>query len=448
MRFLGIGDWNSLGDMYLRLATKGHEVKVFISEPDGHDVLGGMVNCIPDWKAELGWIREVEKNGFILFESASQGNLQDSLRRDGFQVIGGSAFGDRLENDRIFGQEIMREIGLRTASTHAFQDFNLALEFVRCHPRRYVYKNNGSLSPSTSNYVGEAEDGSDILSLLEFYQSRWVGLEPPNFVLMEHVTGIEVGVGAYFDGENFLKPALLDWEHKRFFPGDMGELTGEMGTVVSYRGAEKIFDLTLAKMTESLREAGHCGYLNLNTIINAEGIWPLEFTSRFGYPGFAICDALHLEGWDRVFLRMTGNGDGILPTRDGFAVGVVVTVPPFPHAYGYASLSKGMPIFFDPSLTAEDQDNLHFGEVALSRGRLVTSGSLGYILVATGIGSSIEAAQAQVYERVGKVYVPNKRYRNDIGNRLAGEDLDRLRSLGYYPTLGGKATLKNSTIDY
>ena len=432
MRFLGIGEWNSLGDMYLRLAARGHEVKVFIGEPDGHDVLGGMVHRVQDWKAELDWVKAAGKDGIILFESADRGVLQDSLRAEGFQVIGGSAYGDRLESDRMFGQETMGQIGLRTAGTRAFRDFSAAAEFVRSRPRRYVYKNNGSLSPSTENYVGEAEDGSDILSLLEFYRSRWNASEPPDFVLMDHLTGIEVGVGAYFDGEKFLLPALLDWEHKRFFPGDLGELTGEMGTVVTYRGAETIFNLTLAKMAENLRRAGHCGYLNLNTIINAEGIWPLEFTSRFGYPGFAICDALHTEGWDGVFRRMTGRGDGRLLTQDGFAVGVVVTVPPFPYGDGYAKLSKGMPVFIHPSLTAQDRDNLHFGEMALSDGRLVTSGSLGYILVATGVGASIEAAQKQAYARARNVFVPNKRYRNDIGDRLAREDLDSLRKLGYF----------------
>ena len=88
-------------------------------------------------------------------------------------------------------------------------------------------------------FVGSFDDGSDVAALL-----RLRALAPgERFILMDHVEGIETGVGAYFNGERFLRPACLDWEHKRFFAGDMGELTGEMGTVATFdrlrRGCSK-----------------------------------------------------------------------------------------------------------------------------------------------------------------------------------------------------------------
>ena len=70
-----------------------------------------------------------------------------------------------------------------------------------------------------------------------------------------------------------LEPTCLDWEHKRFFPGDLGELTGAMGTVVTYSRSKSFFDRTLALMRPPLKQHGYCGYINLNIIVNERGIW-------------------------------------------------------------------------------------------------------------------------------------------------------------------------------
>jgi phosphoribosylamine---glycine ligase len=436
MRFLGIGDWNDLGDMYLRLAAAGHQVRVHVGDPLAHATMGGMVERVDRWQDSLPWIREAGTDGIVVFEDAKSGVLHDRLRAEGYQVVGGGALGARLEGDRAFGQEAMRAAGLRTAAVHAFDDYGRALDFLRRTPGRYVYKYNGDRFPSTHNYVGELDDGSDVAALLEHYRASWTGTDRPAFVLMQHVSGVEVGVGAYFDGERFLDAVCLDWEHKRFFPGDLGELTGEMGTLVTYRGSERLFTATLAPMAAMLRESGYCGYINLNTIVDDAGVWPLEFTCRFGYPGFAILDALHEDDWAGILTRLVRRDGRTIRTRPGWAIGVVLTVPPFPRfaaAGAGEAWASGVPIGFRSPLDDDDRRNLHLAEVASRDGRLVTSGVLGYLMVATGAGDTVPDAQRRAYALARKVVVPNVRYRDDIGKRFVERDEAELRRLGWLP---------------
>lgn len=431
MKFLGIGEYNDLAAMYRGLALGGHEVRVFVEDRECRDVFAGMLDFTDDWQRELGWLRAAGDEGVVLFESATRGDTQDRLRAEGFQVIGGSALGDRLEADRDLGQQVLRDAGLHTARSHRFTDFRAASEFVRSAPSRYVLKFNGADNARTRNYIGEMDDGLDMLALLSQYQRRAADEEVPDFVLMEHLRGVEVGVGAYFNGQAFLQPACIDFEHKRFFPGELGELTGEMGTIVSYRNSGKLFDAVLAPLTGLLREGGYCGYINVNLIANQDGLWPLEFTSRFGYPGFAICEALHKEPWDAIFRRMLRRDGLTLATREGFAAGVVLTVPPFPYRHGYAELSRGAPICLRPELSRADRGMLHFCEVAMVDGRLVTSGACGYVGVATGVGAGVAEANANALRVARGVVVPNLRYRTDIGERVARGDLTSLQQWGW-----------------
>jgi len=431
MRFLGIGDGMGLGAMYMRLAAAGHEVRAYAADPACRDILAGLVTRTEDWRQELGWLRAAGAEGIALFETADMGALQDDLRRDGYNAIGGSAFGDRLEGDRAFGQACLAELGLPTAPTHAFADFRAGIDFIAARPRRYVFKLDGSFA-STRNYVGELPDGRDVAALLAHLVAVWDQPAPPGFVLMDHVEGVEVGVGAYFNGEAFLDAVVIDWEHKRFFDGEIGELTGEMGTLASYRGAGPLFEATLARMAGRLRQAGYVGYINLNTIANAQGIWPLEFTCRFGYPGFAVCGALHAEGWDALFARMVARDRLDFATHPGFAVAVQLTVPPYPRSDRYAQLSKGLPILFRRAPTAEETAHLHLGEVAWQDGGLRCAGTSGLLMTATGRGADVAAARAAAYGLARQVVVPNLRYRGDIGCRFLARDRALLQAWGLW----------------
>jgi phosphoribosylamine---glycine ligase len=429
MRFLGIGDTCDLGALYMRLLADGHEVKVFVAEPMAQGTMAGLVEHSPNWERELDWVRAAGKEGIILFENVakSRGTLQDQLRKDGFNVIGGSAFGDRLENDRAFAQRILSDLGLQTAAVTEFTDTSRANDFLDRHPGRYVLKFNGANFSSNSNYVGRLPDGADVRAVLN---AKAIELKDRtlSFILMEHVSGVEMGVGAYFNGRDFVGPACLDWEHKRFFPGNLGELTGEMGTIATFDHSKNFFARTLRPMAPLLSAGGYCGYINLNTIVNAEGIWPLEFTCRFGYPGFAVLGPLQQTPWAELFATMM-NRRGTAKTRSGFCAAIVLTTPPFPYDRTIIDEPVGLPVIFDGNLSSADREHLYYGEVGLQDRQLVTSGKYGWSMVATGVADTIEGARVNAVTLADRVIIPNVRYRRDIGSALE-TDFSVLQRLG------------------
>ncbi|QXQ04969.1 hypothetical protein KX816_11770 [Sphingosinicellaceae bacterium] len=424
MRFLAVTETCDLVSLYMRLVGDGHEVRVHVSDPGASGTGAGLFDRVTDWRAQLNWIREAGDEGIIIFEAVSEGfgALQDELRLDGFNVVGGSAEGDRLENDRAYAQAVLGTLGFPIGHTWEFHDFGAADAFLADNPGRYVLKFSGPDFASSDNYIGQLNNGRDVRAVLAARQGA------ATFILMAFIEGVEIGVGAWFDGDNFLMPACIDWEHKRFFAGDMGELTGEMGTVATFEGTQHFFDLTLAKVAEHFRGHAHVGWINLNCIVNAAGIWPLEFTCRFGYPGFAVLEPLQVTRWAEIFRAMV-IGAPALETRPGFSLGVVLTTPPFPYTRKQVPEPVGLPVLID----ATERANLHYGEVGLDAGgALVTSGLYGWTMVVTGTGATVIEARDDAYARVRGVVIPNMRYRLDIGQRLIDRDLATLKSLGLF----------------
>jgi phosphoribosylamine--glycine ligase len=420
VRILGITETCDLASLYMRLLAEGHEVRISVSWPEAEGTMAGIVPRTEDWRAELAWIAEAGKDGVLVFEATGFGELQDDLRAQGFNVIGGSAFGDKLEIDRGFAQVLLGEIGLNIAPYGEFETAADALADLERRPRRTVFKLSASAGET---FPGVFDDGRDVKALLSARVD--VG---GRFILMDFVEGIETGVGAYFNGERFLAPACVDWEHKRFFAGDMGELTGEMGTVATFLGSNALFDACLRPLEPLLREAGHVGYININTVINEAGIWPLEFTCRFGYPGFAVLEPLQAEGWGATFARMLARDTTTLPTNPGFAVCVVLSTPPFPHSRREIDYPVGLPV----EASEIDEAHLHWGEVGRTGDHMVTAGLYGWTAVVTGVGMGVEEARGAAYARAKRVKAPNLRYRLDIGERAIAGELQQLVEWGWF----------------
>jgi phosphoribosylamine--glycine ligase len=94
--------------------------------------------------------------------------------------------------------------------------------------------------------------------MLEAYK-RAFAEEIKVFQLQRRMIGVEVAVGVFFNGKNFIYPININFEHKKLFPGDIGPPTGEMGTSMFWSRPNHLFSQTLLKMEPKLAEEGYVG---------------------------------------------------------------------------------------------------------------------------------------------------------------------------------------------
>jgi phosphoribosylamine--glycine ligase len=246
--------------------------------------------------------------------------------------------------------------------------------------------------------------------------------------LQRHVTGVEVAVGAFFNGKEFIYPLNVNFEHKKLFPGNIGPSTGEMGTAMFWSGPNKLFNSTLKKMEAKLASEGYVGYIDLNCIVNGNGIYPLEFTARFGYPTISIQQEGMTTPIGQFLADLAAGANPKLKVKSGFQIGVRVVVSPFPFDDDatFLSVSKHAAILFKKGIPEE----VHIEDVMQVNGQWYVAGTSGVVLVVCGVGQTMRQAQAQAYSRIRNIMIPDMYYRDDIGERWF-EDHDKLHTWGY-----------------
>lgn len=282
-KFLFISKDALATDIAWQIRKEGHDVKMFIESPREKDIGNGFVPKVPDYKGHLDWA------DVIVFDDVlGQGKLAQSLRAKGKKVIGGTEYTDLLEDNRNFGQEELKKYGVKIIPYQEFTNFDDAINHVKTNPGQYVIKPSGEAQNiKRLLFVGMEKNGDDVIRILESYKRVWSD-DIKEFQLQKKVVGVEVAVGAFFNGNAFIRPININFEHKKLFPGSLGPATGEMGTSMFWTQPNRLFDLTLKKLETKLKTEGYVGYIDINCIVNSNGVYPLEFTSRFGYPSISI----------------------------------------------------------------------------------------------------------------------------------------------------------------
>jgi len=412
-----------IGDIAWQVLKEGHDVRYYIEAEKERDIADGLVPKSKDWEKDANWADIV-----VFDDTLGQGTRAQTLRAGGKPVIGGTPYTDNLEDDRTFGQEELKKAGVTIIPYQEFDSFDPAIEFVKKNPDRYVIKPSGEAQNVKRRlFVGEEEDGIDVIGMLEAYK-RAFSEEIKVFQLQRRVNGVEVAVGGFFNGKKFITPININFEHKKLFPGEVGPPTGEMGTSMFWSEPNALFNRTLLKMEPKLTEEGYVGYIDVNCIVNNNGIYPLEFTSRFGYPTISIQQEGMLTPISEFFWDLANGQEPKWRARSGFQIGVRIVVPPFPFddEETFNSFSKNAAIVFKRPMS----EGIHIEDVKEVNGQWVVAGTSGVVLIVCGTGQTMKQAQVQVYSRIKNILIPNMYYRTDIGDRWV-EDSDKLHNWGY-----------------
>src|SRR5208337_2095348 len=210
---------------------------------------------------------------------------------------------------------------------------------------------------------------------------------------------------------------------------DLGENTGEMGTVIRHVESSKLFDLVLEPLTDYLHMCRYIGDCSVNCAITPQGaVKPFEFTMRLGWPDFCIRQEV-FRGDPIEWMHDLLHGRDTLVASAKIAVGVLVAHGDFPRCKDPPGTWCEFPI---EGITNENYKHLHFQqvmdcEVPRLNGKGVVHESMTctagvYPLVITGSGGTVSTAAKNAYSVARSIDFPsNVMYRTDIGKRLKAE---------------------------
>lgn len=434
MRLLVLDPYDDGGtgslDVAWRAQRAGHEVKFFQKRGPKNELIGrDLVDCVSDYAPWLKWAD--------LIFNADNTSYLDVLEREkaeGQLVISGNKETSSWELDREKGMKIFESHGIAVPPYRQFDDYDDAISYVKKEMKRFVSKPCGDVDKALT-YVSKSPQ--DMVFMLEKWK-RMGKLKCP-FILQEFVGGIEMAVGGWCGPNGFIEGWCENFEFKKLMAGDLGVATGEMGTVLAYTKKSKLAQKVLKPVEETVAATGYCSYIDVNCIIDEKGNpWPLEFTTRPGWPTCNIQYALDTRDFVEWMMEFAEGRDPKQFRMDETAIGVVIAVPDFPYSHVTRKEVVGTPIY---GLWDNTLENIHpvavyvgkapnqVGNAIVDRPTWLTAGD--YVLVVTATGATVTAARNTVYRRVERVELPSSpMWRIDIGKRLQ-KQLPDLQKNGY-----------------
>lgn len=342
--------------------------------------------------------------------------LTDRLQKSGFKVFGPNKEAARLEGDKWFAKEIMRQQSVPTAEARSFTDPNAADEYVKMRGAPIVVKATGLAKGKGVTVCYRVEDAHQAID--QIMRQRAFGDAGARVVIEEFMTGPEVSILAFVDRRSiYLMETSQD--HKTIDEGDTGPMTGGMGAytptpIVDEAMMKQIERDVFVPVLDGLvrEDIEYKGILYAGLMLTTAGPRVLEFNCRFGDPE---CEPLMMrlktDLLEVMLAVVEGRLDEVTLEWDQRpAMCVIASSKGYPGKNRTGDAITGI----DAADAMKDVKVFHCG-TAMQDGTLVTSG--GRVLAVTALGDTLRDAQTKCYEAMSKIHFDGMHFRRDIGHR-------------------------------
>jgi phosphoribosylamine--glycine ligase len=410
----------------MRCQEFGHSVKLFLKKDHGErDSTGdGLVEKVTEWEKWMQWADLIVPTHNTVYL-----DRLEYFRGLRYPIFGPSKQSAQLEINRAYGMSVFKKHGIEVPPYKMFQTLDEAETYAQKEDRKLVFKTLGSEEDKSLSYV--SRDRDDMVNRIRTWKRKGMKLKGA-CMLQDCIEGIELGVSAWTGSKGFLKARGENVEYKKLMSSNYGPNTGEMGTVMWYATASKLAKAVLDPLEDFLMSIDHRGDLDVNCIIDNKGkAWPLEFTSRLGWPAFFIMCSQHEEPCQWMLDALQGR-DTLKYSNDVFT-GLVIAQPPFPNNGAVRSDLVGIPI---QGITRENWSNVHLVSAKIGKGYdegrdkelFVTTGP--YVACVTGQGATVRKSSRAAYKLAEQIHVPDSIVRDDIGSDLV-EKLPLVQKHGF-----------------
>lgn len=351
--------------------------------------------------------------------------IVDVFRTAGLRIFGPTQKAAQLEGSKAFSKDFLARHRIPTARYQNFTEIDPAIAYIRKQGAPIVVKADG-LAAGKGVILAETEQEA-IDAVQDMLAGNKFGDAGHRVVIEEFLVGEEASFICMVDGKHAL-PLATSQDHKARDDGDKGPNTGGMGAyspapVVTPDIHARIMAEVIYPTVEGMAAEGnpYTGFLYAGLMISKEGVPKvLEFNCRFGDPETQPI-MMRLKS-DLVALCLAGLDEKLHKTEaqwdERAALGVVMAAGGYPDDYRKGDVISGL-----PDGTTENCKVFHAGTQTKNDG-VVTNG--GRILCVTGLGDTVEDAQATAYATVSKIHWQDAYFRRDIGHRaIARERSDK-----------------------